>query len=219
MRRLSLCHFVTLSLCYLLFPSGITHAEDKAGFVPLFDGKTLSGWDVKAEKPGEAETWSVKDGVLAATPGANWLGTKREYGNFVLRLKWRIPENGNSGVFVRVPPLAKGEQPHEKGIEIQVLDDKGSQFAGKLKPWQYAGSIYGAVPAENSTFKGAEQWNEYQITCRGDILEVQMNGRVVAAGNVTQIETLKSRPRRGAIGLQNHGTAVEYKEIEIKELE
>jgi hypothetical protein len=160
----------------------------------------------------------VKEGVLTAKAGWSWLSTTKEYGDFVLRLSWRIPENGNSGVFLRVPVLAKGEQPHEKGIEIQVLDDKGSEYVGKLKPWQYTGSIYGAVPAENSTFRGAGEWNEYEITCQGERIEVKLNGKLVSAANVSEHKTLKPRPRRGFLGLQNHGSAVEYKDIQIKEL-
>lgn len=213
---LSLCPFAPLFLC-ILAPIA-ARAEDQTGFVPLFDGKSLAGWEVKSDKPEEAATWSVQDGVLTAKAGANWLGTKREYGDFVLRLKWRVPKNGNSGVFVHVPVLAKGEHPHEKGIEIQVLDDQGPEYAGKLKPWQYTGSIYGAVPAENSTYKGSGQWNDYEITCQGDTLEVKMNGKLVSSADVTKFETLKARPRRGFIGLQNHGTGVEYKDIEVKEL-
>lgn len=213
--RFALCLFLVPFLCL-----ATTTAEDKdnAGFVPLFDGKSLAGWEVKSDKPDQADTWSVKEGILTAKAAANWLGTKREYGDFVLRLKWRVPTNGNSGVFVHVPVLAAGEHPHEKGIEIQVLDDKGPEYAGKLKDWQYTGSIYGAVAAENSTYKGAGQWNEYQITCQGDKLEVQMNGKLVSAADVSQFDSLKTRPRRGFIGLQNHGTDVEYKDIEVKEL-
>src|SRR5207244_4446986 len=129
---------LSLSLALWLSFTALALAEE-AGFKPLFDGRTLDGWKVQAEKPVPDDQWTAKDGVLSAKSGTCWLSTTREYGDFVLRLKWRIPENGNSGVFIRVPVLAKGEQPHEKGIEIQVLDDNGSDYVGKLKPWQYTG--------------------------------------------------------------------------------
>jgi hypothetical protein len=137
----------------------------------------------------------------------------------VLRVEWRVPANGNSGVFLRVPDLKAGEQPHMKGIEVQVLDDKGPEYAGKLKPWQYTGSIYGAAPAENSTYKGPGEWNSYEITCRGEKIEVAMNGSKVAAADASQLDVLKDRPRRGHIGLQNHGTGVEFRKVEIKVLQ
>src|SRR5262245_44536489 len=126
----------------------LASAHDKpAGFQPLFDGQSLSGWVVKGEAGKEApkDEWLAKDGVLSAKAGHSWLSTAKTYGDFVLRLEWRVPENGNSGVFLRVPILKASEQPHVKGIEIQVLDDQGPQYLGKLQPWQYAGSIYGAV--------------------------------------------------------------------------
>lgn len=204
-------------LALILSVPAAARAEDE-GFVPLFDGKSLEGWVVKAEKADEEKTWSVKDGVLTAVPGANWLSTRETYGDFILRLEWRVQANGNSGVFVHVPDLKPGEHPHEKGIEIQILDDKGDEYAGKLKSWQYTGSIYGAVAAENSTYKGAGEWNSYEIKCHGPVIEVSMNGKPVARGDVEQLEVLKSRPRTGYIGLQNHGTPVEYRNIRVKRL-
>jgi hypothetical protein len=197
-------------------------AQDKlAEFQPLFDGKSLDGWVVKGEPGQEApkDEWLVKDGILTIKPGHSWLSTREMYSDFVLRLQWRVPENGNSGVFLRVPDLKPGEQPYVQGIEIQVLDDKGPEYAGKLKAWQYAGSIYGAVAAENTSYKGAGEWNSLEITCRGDTIEVAMNGNRAATADVTKFAELKDRPRRGYLGLQNHGTRVEYRQVEIKVLE
>jgi hypothetical protein len=206
----------------ILFLPLVAAAQDTpAAFQPLLDGKSLAGWVVKGE-PGKAAPegeWTVKDGVLTATPGHSWLSTEKTYGDFVLRLEWRVPENGNSGVFVRVPDLQPSQQPYVEGIEIQVLDDAGPEYKGKLKPWQYAGSIYGAVAAENSSYKGQGEWNSLEITCRGPSIEVTMNGNKVAVADADKVETLAKRPRRGYIGLQNHGTPVEYRGIGIRVLE
>ena len=215
MRSIAWACFTFLPLCAI--------AQDKAGeFQPLFDGKSLAGWTVKGE-PNQAAPegeWSVKDGVLAAKPGHSWLSTEKMYGDFVLKLEWRVPENGNSGVFLRVPDLKPGQQPYVEGIEIQVLDDAGPEYKGKLKPWQYAGSIYGAVPAENSGYKGKGEWNKLEITCRGASIEVVMNGNKVAAADFDKIETMATRlPRRGYIGLQNHGTPVEYRNVVLRVLD
>jgi len=199
----------------------VAAAQDKpAEFQLLFDGKSLEGWVVKgdADKPAPEGEWLVRDGVLSAKPGHSWLSTAKTYGDFVLRLEWRVPENGNSGVFIRVPDLRPGQQPYVEGIEIQVLDDAGPQYKGKLKEWQYAGSIYGAVAAKNTGYRGAGDWNALEITCRGGSIEVAMNGNAAASAEMDQIETLKSRPRRGYIGLQNHGTPVEYRKIELRVL-
>jgi hypothetical protein len=210
----------SLALLLCLTPIVAAAQEEPGDFRPLFDGKSLAGWVVKGEPGKEApqDEWLVKDGLLTVQPGHSWLSTKEVYGDFILRLEWRVPVNGNSGVFIHVPDLKPGEQPYVKGIEIQVLDDKGPEYAGKLKAWQYAGSIYGAVAAENTGYKGAGEWNSLGITCRGDSIEVVMNGNKAAAADVTKFAELKDRPRRGYIGLQNHGTGVEYRNVEIKVL-
>ncbi len=210
----------SLALLLCLTPIVAAAQEEPGDFRPLFDGKSLAGWVVKGVPGKEApqDEWLVKDGLLTVQPGHSWLSTKEVYGDFILRLEWRVPVNGNSGVFIHVPDLKPGEQPYVKGIEIQVLDDKGPEYAGKLKAWQYAGSIYGAVAAENTGYKGAGEWNSLGITCRGDSIEVVMNGNKAAAADVTKFAELKDRPRRGYIGLQNHGTGVEYRNVEIKVL-
>jgi hypothetical protein len=220
MRQLLFSAAVAVSLGNLA-GGNLAGADEKSeGFVPLFDGKSLAGWKIKADKPEQtgAETWSAQDGILSAKPGANWLSTTQEYGDFILRLEWRVPQNGNSGVFVHVPELKTGEHPHIQGIEIQVLDDTGPEYAGNLKPYQYSGSIYGTVPAAGATYNGPNQWNSYEITCRGELLTVVFNGKKVAEGNLATDEMLKTRPPRGFIGLQNHGTPVEYRNIRIRAL-
>lgn len=210
-------HLVLVCLLSLIGNATSVTATD-GDFEPLLDGKSLTGWKVRSEKDVPADEWTVVDGVLTAKAGNSWLATEKVYGDYVLQMEWRVPENGNSGVFIRVPELQAGEHPWVKGIEIQVLDDKGPQYAGKLKPWQYSGSLYGAVAADQSAFAGAGKWNAYEITCHGDLITIKLNGKQITAGDMSKIAELKDRPRRGVIGLQNHGTAVEFRNLRIKEL-
>ncbi|QDU28164.1 hypothetical protein ETAA8_32640 [Anatilimnocola aggregata] len=205
---------LTFSFCFMC--ASLATAEE--GFTPLFDGKSLAGWKVMAEKNSKPDEWTVVNGVLTAKAGNSWLATEKQYGDYVLKLEWRVPENGNSGIFIRVPELKEGERPWIQGIEIQVLDDRGPIYMGKLKPWQYSGSIYGAVAADQSEFAGAGKWNAYEITCRGDLITVVLNGKKITEGDMSKLEELKTRPRVGFIGLQNHGTDVEYRNLRIKEL-
>jgi hypothetical protein len=203
----------------LLMLSKLGLADDDQGFKPLFDGKTLVGWTVVSEKPGPPDEWTWNDGVLAAKPASSWLKSNQTYRDFILELEFRVPVNGNSGVFLRVPDLKENEHPWTHGMEIQILDDAGPVYKGKLKDWQYTGSIYGVVPAKDSTFKGAGEWNTYKITCRGDKVEVVLNGKVVSQADMSAEESLKNRSRTGHIGLQNHGTGVEFRNVRIKTLE
>jgi hypothetical protein len=185
-------------------------------FKPLFNGKDLDGWRVREFKSGDKDRWSAIEGVLTARPGSGWIGTTQMYGDFVLRLEWRIPVNGNSGVFLRVPDVETRVSPSQLGMEIQVLDDTGPAYKGKLKDWQFSGSLYGFVPPRKSVYKGPNEWNRYEITCKGDQVIVVFNGERVVEADMSRFPELAKRPRRGFIGLQNHSTGVEYRKIEIK---
>jgi len=198
--------------------------DAEEGFVSLFNGRDLSGWTVQAEAgkgplPAAESAWQAQEGLLVAQPGSGWLRSEKEFGNFVLRLEWRVGPNGNSGIFLRVPPLQPGQHPHVQGMEVQVLDDFGSNYVGKLKCWQYTGSLYGVFAAERSTYAGPDVWNRMEITCRGDEITVALNNQIVTRAHQAQAPALRERPRRGAIGLQNHGTQVEYRAIRIRALD
>jgi hypothetical protein len=199
-------------------------AEEKKddGFVPLFNGKDLTGWEVKndkSEKVDNKDVWTVVDGVLKAKAGTGWLGTTKMYGDFILRLEWRVPENGNSGVYLRVPEGKLDKLPTFIGMEIQILDDDGPQYKGKLKEWQYSGSLYGVNPASKRVYKGANQWNSFEISCIGDKVTVIFNGEKVVESDMSKEPELMKRPRKGYIGLQNHATPVEFRNIRIKVLD
>lgn len=206
------------TLACLFVSAGMLIAEDADGFRPLFDGKTLKGWSVVEDKPGPKDEWTWNDGVLSAKPASSWLKSDEEYGNFVLELEFKVPVNGNSGVFLRVPELKAGEHPWTHGMEIQILDDHGSAYEGKLKDWQFTGSIYGVVPAKESTFKGPGVWNAYRMTCQGDKIEIELNGKLVSRADMSESEPLKNRARKGRLGLQNHGTGVEFRNVRLKTL-
>src|SRR5260370_17472837 len=117
-------------LTFLL--TSIASADE--GFVPLFNGKTLEGWKERQVKAGQEGRWHVSDGILKAKPGSGWLGTEKVYANFVLRVEWKIVENGNSGVFIRVPTTEFKGSPSDAGFEIQILDDHASKYNVNTNP-------------------------------------------------------------------------------------
>ena len=93
-------------------------AERAAGFRLLFDGETLDGW--KAFGRDEAPPgWAVEEGTLARIDKGGDIATVESFGNFELRLEWRISEGGNSGIFYRTT-----DGTHRTGPEMQVLDDE-----------------------------------------------------------------------------------------------
>ena len=191
----------------------------KSDFVPLLNGKDLTGWYAKA---GKIESWQFSDGILSCiAEGGGWLTTEREYDNFTLRLDWRIPENGNSGVGIRYP---KEGNPAHAGMEIQILDDH-AEIHKDIKPYQHTGSIYYQVTARQNAAKPVGEWNSYEITCDGPQVTVKLNGVTVVDANLDEYTQangdytpLSERPRKGHIGLQSHGTRVDFRNIGIREL-
>lgn len=180
--------------------------KDEEGFVPLFNGKDLSGWHVMG-----TQSWEVKDGVLICHgKGGGWLRTEREYENFILRLEYRISKGGNSGIFIRTS--LKGRQ-SQTGMEVQILDSYGRKPTTTT-----AGAIYGVVAPTKEASKPAGEWNEVEITCDGSRVTVILNGEKIIDVNMDEHPQLKERLRKGYIGLQNHGSYVEFRNIRIKEL-
>lgn len=185
---------------------------------PLFNGVDLTGWKIVGGKEG---TWGVNDGILFTTgDGGGWLSTEREYANFQLDLDFRLPEGGNSGVFLRSP---RKDDPAYTGMEIQVLDDYAPQYA-RLQPWQYCGSIYGVAAATVRAGKRANEWQHYRIVACGPRVTVTLNDQlVVDADLVAHMDKELSHPglkrRSGFIGFQCHGLKVEYRNIMLTQLE
>src|SRR5437870_9970847 len=172
MRRLT-------ALVFLFFPA-LAAAQAKDSFVPLFNGKDLDGWEVRGSKT-DQDKWSVNGNLLIAKPGGGWIGTKKMYGDFILKLDWKVFEGGNSGVFLRVPDVKSKESPSYLGMEIQILDDNSPKYKN-LKPYQYCAGLYHFQGPSKKMFKGAGEWNSYVITCKGDLIQVVFNGeRVIDA--------------------------------------
>lgn len=184
----------------------------------LFNGKDLSGWQIISGKQG---SWKVEKGTLYTEgEGGGWISTTSEFENFKLELDFRVPPDGNSGVFLRAPH--EGD-PAYTGMEVQVLDDYAAMYA-KLKAWQYCGSVYGVQAPSERASKPANEWQHYEIVCNGPSVQVTLNGRkIVEANLIEHMDKEKSHPglkrRKGFIGLQNHSTRVEYRNIMLEELE
>lgn len=165
----------------------------------------------------DPKDWTLKGGVLDCQPGKGWIGTKKNYGDFEIELEWKLPKGGNSGVFLRVPEGDSKESPSKRGAEIQILDDEDPMHKGKLKDWQYSGSIYTAAAAKQGLVRHGE-WNTFLIRAQGTTIAVTVNGMPAAIVDVDH-STLKGRPIWGALGLQNHGSGCTFRNVRIRELQ
>ncbi|MFM8468580.1 MAG: DUF1080 domain-containing protein [Limisphaerales bacterium] len=200
--------------------AGCTTLNRESGFLPIFDGKTLSGWKLLG---GKGEGYGVKDGVIyCAKGGGGNLLTEREYADFVLRYEFKLEAGSNNGIAIRAP-MAAGSLAY-LGMEIQVLDDTAPQYA-KLKPAQYNGSVYMISPAKRGHLRPVGQWNEEEIYARGRHLRITLNGHVIVDTNlndVTDRDTLQKHPgmlrAKGHLGFLGHNDYVEFRNLRIKEL-
>ncbi len=205
----------------LLAAAPLARGQNEAGFVPLFDGKSLKGWTlVHGRGPG----YIVEDGsIVCPVQGGGNLFTEKEYSNFVLRLEWRLSEGGNNGIGIRAP--LEGDAAYA-GMEIQVLDDEADVYQKmKLKPTQYTGSVYDVFPARRGFVRRNGAWNEEEIRAEGRHIKVTLNGHVVTDVNLDDAKdpaVLKKHPglarSAGHIGFLGHGTRVEFRNIRVREL-
>lgn len=194
-------------LATLVLSVRAAEAEPRA----LFNGRDLSGW--VSMFGGE---WAVEDGVLVGRNGTNWttnpevsgswLRTEKEYGDFVLELEYSISPRGNSGIHFR---SALVKNPTFTGYEVQIVDD-----AGRAPHKGSAGSLYDVIAPNKNMSKQAGEWNTVRLTCRGNRIQVAVNGEEIVDF------TEATRSNRGYIGLQNHDarSVVKFRNIRITEL-
>jgi hypothetical protein len=183
------------------------------GFVPLFTGKDLSGWQTTGnwipEEPAGVSL-QPRTGERGWTRYADYITTARPYANFILDLEFNYAKGGNSGVFLRV-----GDPKNHvtSGFEVQILDTFGKNPVGSH---DCGGIIKTAAPVKNMA-KPAGEWNRYVITCIGPRLEVEFNGeRIIDLDLATS--AMKDRPLKGLIGFQDEGKPVSYRNVRIREL-
>jgi hypothetical protein len=168
-------------------------------------------------KQGKREDWSVENGVLVCNPSQKgWLGTQKQYSDFILRLEWRVASKGGSGVYLRAPDQP-GYPPENGASSIQIMDD--SNFPG-FPPKLRSGALFNVVAPARPVYKGTNAWNTFEITCRGDRIAVVFNGEKVVDASGAFFPELATRPRKGFLGLQSFDTVrVEFRNIVIRELD
>ena len=183
---------------------------------PLFDGKTLDGWEGDKDK-----VWRVVDGVivggsLQGNPRNEFLTSAKAYADFVLKLEYKIVGTEgfiNGGVQIRSRRIPK--PPNEmKGYQADI----GAGFSGALYDESRRNKMLAKPDAE--TLKKAEkpgEWNSYEIRCEGLRVQLTLNG----IKTVDYTETDTTLEQEGLIGLQIHGNCkaeISFRNITIEPL-
>jgi hypothetical protein len=212
-------------------------AENTNGFVPLFtsdgvpEGWLVRKWDNIKQPAATNCVWKVEQGVLnGSEPRGTWLISEKEYGDFILEFEWKLGEQGNSGAALRAPLFG---DPAFDGLELQMVDRRYYPEAMNVTAAELSGSLYKAVAPRVQGYRPSA-WNSYQITCRGPLVKVVLNGQVVLDVDLdqqlqkgqrhdnTEAPALKDRPRKGHIGFQElsrGGGRVQIRHARIKELD
>ncbi|MDO5552562.1 MAG: DUF1080 domain-containing protein [Planctomycetia bacterium] len=230
---------MTLSLlfvCVTFLTAALAPAQEE-GFVSLFNGKDLTGWD------GDAKLWSVVDGaIVGETDDAdrkitynNSLAYNKPFEDFVLRFDFRISDKGNSGFYYRGWYL-NDANPYQMG-GYQADFDGAANYSGIVYGEALRGILanLGTVstieedhnPVAVGTFATAESlrscvktgdWNSYEVYARENCFVHMINGQVMS---VLHDEDDDVAREEGLIGIQLHvgpPMKVEVKNIRIKEL-
>ena len=216
---------------------------DAAGFISLFNGKDLAGWD------GDPRLWSVRDGVIrgettAENPakGNTFLVRKDVIaGDFELRLKFRLDSSNNSGVQYRSKHVTDGKVANQwvvRGYQGEIRNeanppnvsgfiyDEGGKrgrlcLVGEKAVWENGKKTVAGQTCTPEQFKKAfklDDWNEYTVVARGDRIQQFING-------LQTVDFTDKEPdlalKEGIIALQLHAGKpmwVEFKDVRLKRL-
>lgn len=224
--RLTLLSFALLVPTVQAADNELSPKEKADGWLLLFDGHTLDGWKADGVRPSQRP---VEAGCLNPHRcGGYGLFHERPWGDFVLALDFKISPGCNSGVFVRTFPLTPrpGKDVGYNGIEVQILDSKTAGYHD-------TGALYDLVKPTRNAMKPAGQWNHLVVTCNANRIAVELNGEKVSAMDLDQWTqknrrpdgtphkfdvAYKDHPRKGYIGLQDHGADCWFKNIKLKPL-
>jgi type 1 glutamine amidotransferase len=205
------------------------------GFVSLFDGKTLDGWD------GDRTIWSVEDDAITGRTAAaklkenNFLVWKDQVENFELRLKFRL-EGGNSGIYYHAQKRRPGQSGGDPLVGTQADFDESGRWTGVIMEYQLREVLaergekvvideqgrkqkVGSLGDPNELLKAvkAGQWNDYTVVAKGGKAKLAING-------VTMCELEDRDPKRlvhGWLALQVHvgpPMRVQFKDIYLRRL-
>lgn len=233
----------------ILLPGGVRADEAPEGFRSLFNGEDFAGWTLPE---GDDGGWTIVDGVIdyqaqSKAAGDKNLWTEEEFGDFELRIDWRITDTPTVD---RVPMILPdgSEKTDEQGqrVTVEVPNaDSGIYLRGTSKAqvniWNWpvgSGEVWGyrtdgnqpaevraGVTPKVRADREIGEWNTFVITMKGDRLTVVLNDQTVIEN-----AQLPGVPEKGRLALQHHGgkrpdgtfqpasSLVQFRNIHIKEL-
>lgn len=207
----------------VLAVGGLALADEKEGYVKLFNGKDLSGWKTFLDPKSKAdpsEIWQVKDGAIICDGSVNgYLITEKEYEDYVLRVQWRwgekVTRGRNSGVFVHVvgpdkiwPKAIEAQLMHGRAGDFWLVDNFKLNVDAKRRDPKVDRHYF---RLGDDIEKKLGEWNQYEITCKGHTIKLEINGKLVNEGIMAEVT-------KGKILLQSEGAEIHFRNVELKPL-
>jgi len=222
----------------------LTEDEILDGWELLFDGRTTENWRGMYTDNMPAEGWVVKANALCANmdndttaKGGGDIITRRQFGDFELKWEWRLmTEGGNSGLKYYLKEYDENRNKYGLGLEYQLLDDNNFEWMldGRMKSNDYhsLGGLYEIYPpSETKKVMPLGSWNSSRIVTLNNHVEHWLNGIKILEyerGSTDFKKRIAASKFRGAEGfglfkeghimLQDHGGAIQFRNIKIKEL-
>jgi hypothetical protein len=206
----------------------LTSEEKPAGWILLFDGKSMKGWvDPRLKKP-PGDAWTIEDGCLKATSKPRIredLFSKQTFRDFEMLFDWRISPAGNSGVKYRIQDhlFVLPREPNEKfeasvqrtfqhrtnrrpdkgedyvvGFEYQMTDDAANADS-KSNPKHTAGALYDMVVPAAAAARPAGEFNHSRIVLRGNHVEHWLNGVKVVDSSLDAADAMSGIEKRWSV--------------------
>jgi HEAT repeat protein len=205
--------------------SGLTQERlRQAGFVPLFDGRTLDGWKgLVADPPARAKMtkeelaqaqaaadermrahWKIVDGALVFDGKGESLCTAADYGDFELLVDWKIEKGGDSGLYLRGSP------------QVQIWDPAANPVG--------SGGLYNNQKGKSTPSEKADrpvgEWNSFRVLMIGERVSVYLNDKLVVDNVVLENYWERDKPiyPAGQIELQAHGNPLYFRNVFLREI-
>jgi hypothetical protein len=201
----------------------LSEQEKKDGWLLLFNGRNLDGWMTSSQRPSKKP---VEEGCINPHGAGGYMMVhEKQWGDFTLSLDFKMSKGCNSGVFVRTYSLTPrpGKDVGFNGIEIAIDDTKTAGYHD-------TGALYDLAKPTRNAMKPIGDWNHLVATCQGGVITVNLNGEEVNQVDLDRFTepnkrpdgsphkfdiAYKNHPRKGYIGLQDHGQDCWYKNIKL----
>ena len=176
----------------------LSDEELRAGWISLFDGTTLFGWDVPTES-----NWHIEDGAIVADSGdRSLLMTPFAFDDFEFRCDFHLAKGGNSGVFLRSAEVV--DDPAAHTYELNICDSHESHKTGSF----VGRHVAKGVPEVEG------DWHTFHVRCEGTNIKVQLDGKQIVDFTDESDHVRTS----GRIGLQMNAGRIAFRNVFLRPL-